>query len=131
MKLHKPHLSPQIAAIMADEKRIIALLPFQPNSWVVKARSPYKSSYTSCCRNDVFGILPMGMGYGKSLCYACLHCLFNNLHQSVVTPLTAIMENKVSSISIYIIILLVSLYARSAMNLIIILYLHVYAQISA
>ena len=47
--------------------------------------------------NDVFGVLPIG--YGKSLCYACLPLLFDNLLSSqtcgfsivlVVSPLVAL-----------------------------------------
>lgn len=51
---------------------------------------------------DVFGILPTG--YGKSLCYACLPLVFDQLEAEavrvpaivlVVTPLTAIMDDQV------------------------------------
>ena len=49
---------------------------------------------------DVFAVLPTG--YGKSLCYACLPLVFDQLQPSgdasivlVVTPLTAIMEDQV------------------------------------
>lgn len=51
---------------------------------------------------DVFAVLPTG--YGKSLCYACLPAVFDSLHQPtkpsivcVVTPLTAIIQDQVSS----------------------------------
>lgn len=48
---------------------------------------------------DVFGVLPTG--YGKSLCYACLPWMFDELHKEsnsiviVVSPLTAIMIDQV------------------------------------
>ena len=51
---------------------------------------------------DVFAVLPTG--YGKSLCYACLPMLFDNmlgLHVDdrsivvVLTPLTAIIQDQV------------------------------------
>ena len=51
---------------------------------------------------DVFGVLPTG--YGKSLCYACLPILFDQLRKAqeeqhsiviVVSPLTAIIEDQV------------------------------------
>ena len=51
---------------------------------------------------DVFAVLPTG--YGKSLCYACLSSLFDNmldLHTNdrsivvVLTPLTAIIQDQV------------------------------------
>ena len=49
---------------------------------------------------DVFGVLPTG--YGKSLCYACLPWVFDNLYSIekpsiviVVSPLTAIMIDQV------------------------------------
>ena len=51
---------------------------------------------------DVFAILPTG--YGRSLCYACLPILLDDLYRNsvrkiivvVVTPLTAIMEDQAS-----------------------------------
>ena len=49
--------------------------------------------------NDVFGILPTG--YGKTLCYACLPGIFDEILgcQSsivvVISPLTAIMKDQV------------------------------------
>ena len=48
---------------------------------------------------DVFAVLPTG--YGKSLCYACLPCVFDKLFGctllivAVITPLTSIMEDQV------------------------------------
>ena len=51
---------------------------------------------------DVFAILPTG--YGKSLCYACLPILLDDLYRDsvrksivvIVMPLTAIMEDQAS-----------------------------------
>jgi len=49
--------------------------------------------------NDVFAVLPTG--FGKTLCYACIPGIFNNLLGTnnslvvVVTPLTAIMKYQV------------------------------------
>ena len=49
--------------------------------------------------SDVFGVLPTG--YGKTLCYACLPGIFDELsgNQSsivvVISPLTAIMKDQV------------------------------------
>lgn len=56
---------------------------------------------------DVFGILPTG--YGKSLCYACLPTVFDQLLQKrdgfsivlVVSPLVAIMKDQVSKYEIF------------------------------
>ena len=54
--------------------------------------------------NDVFVSLPMG--YGKSLCYAALPCAFDNLQKRerrsivvVVSPLIALMKDRVSAYS--------------------------------
>ena len=51
---------------------------------------------------DVFAVLPTG--YGKSLCYGCLPLVFDILHHPakhsivcVITPLTAIIQDQVSS----------------------------------
>ena len=55
--------------------------------------------------NDVFGVLPTG--YGKSLCYACLPRMFDELHKEnnsiviVVSPLTAIMIDQVCIHNLY------------------------------
>lgn len=52
---------------------------------------------------DVFVVLPTG--YGKSLIYACMPCVFDTLHGThnsmvvVVTPLTAIMKDQVHMIA--------------------------------
>lgn len=50
---------------------------------------------------DVFGILPTG--YGKSLCFACLPLVFDEVQSTdaasiivISTPLTAIMKDQVS-----------------------------------
>ena len=51
--------------------------------------------------NDVFAVLPTG--YGKSLCYAVLPMVFDRLLGAkdsvvvVITPLTAIIKDQVSS----------------------------------
>ena len=50
--------------------------------------------------NDVFAVLPTG--YGKSLCYACLPGVFNQILGVttsiviVITPLTSIIKDQVS-----------------------------------
>ena len=56
---------------------------------------------------DVFGVLPTG--YGKSLCYACLPWVFDNLYPIekpsvviVVSPLTAIRNYRYFICSVYI-----------------------------
>lgn len=54
--------------------------------------------------HDVFGVLPTG--YGKSLCYACLPAVFENLlHKPsgfsivlVVSPLVALMKDQVRQV---------------------------------
>ena len=59
--------------------------------------------------NDVFGVLPTG--YGKTLCYACLPGIFDELLDSkssivvVISPLTAIMKDQVHIQCITIIII--------------------------
>ena len=56
-------------------------------------------------KRDVFGILPTG--YGKSLCYACIPLLFDDIFREeqsiavVVTPLIAIMKDQVNLYIIY------------------------------
>ena len=55
---------------------------------------------------DVFGVLPTG--FGKSLCYACLPILFDELEFStsgpsiivVVTPLVAIINDQVYEVAV-------------------------------
>ena len=51
--------------------------------------------------HDVFGVLPTG--FGKSLCFACLPSIFDQLLSEedssivlVITPLTAIMKDQVN-----------------------------------
>lgn len=58
-------------------------------------------------RRDVFAVLPTG--FGKSLCFACLPSMFDQLLPLdepaivlVVTPLTAIMKDQVSKSSYHI-----------------------------
>lgn len=65
-------------------------------------KEQYEVISSFICGNDVMAVLPTG--FGKSLCYACLPFIFDNLlpgnHHIIIilTPLTAIMKDQVSSI---------------------------------